>query len=556
MRRRPAILIVAGIGIFVFLGLSFLLARGLTGASAERGKVLDLLEAQARGDARAVLAQLPACNAEPACAQVTDARTAELRRPGQVQILNFEPSTRLSLTRRVGSARVAWRAGTSLPVVQCVRVRREGPLTGSGVTLLAVSNPIGLEALQYPPSRVRSRRSPITSDARRPEHVPAHFRRRARRRRRPRSRLRARRLAAADRRTARHVRMGRPAQRARVGVAELGMVAQARARRLGVGQRDAAGRARLGLRGREPVVAAPAAALLVLGRLPGRRGVRAEEEHEEDHAERERDDVERTEDHHQLFIGRHDEILPIPASRATTFRYHRLPLMAAPTDTSTTLDLTSRAAEGSRSARRLRRTGQVPGVIYGGDGNAELFAVDGRILRNTLARSGAILQISVDGAAPGPVLVKDIQRHPVRGEAMHVDFLRVDMNQAIQTTVVLELVGNESAPGVVEGGVLSQGAIELNIEALPGDIPDGIQFDVSTMVMNATATLSELTPPAGVTLLDDPDETVLATITPPSQEPVEEEIETETEVVGEGEEGAEGEAPAEGGSEDESSDES
>jgi large subunit ribosomal protein L25 len=233
-----------------------------------------------------------------------------------------------------------------------------------------------------------------------------------------------------------------------------------------------------------------------------------------------------------------------------------MPLMAASTDTSTTLDLTSRAAEGSRSARRLRRTGQVPGVIYGGDGDAELFAVDGRILRNTLARSGAILQISVDGAAPGPVLVKDIQRHPVRGEAVHVDFLRVDMTQTIQTTIVLELVGNDSAPGVVEGGVLSQGAIELNIEALPGDIPDGIQFDVSGMEMNATATLAELTPPAGVILLDDPDETVLATITPPSQEPAEDEIETETEVVGEGEEPAEGEAPAEGGSGDESSDES
>ena len=245
---------------------------------------------------------------------------------------------------------------------------------------------------------------------------------------------------------------------------------------------------------------------------------------------------------HQLLIGRHDEILPIHAGGATAFRYHRMPPMAASTDTSTTLDLTSRAAEGSRSARRLRRTGQVPGVIYGGDGDAELFAVDGRILRNTLARSGAILQISVDGAAPGPVLVKDIQRHPVRGEAMHVDFLRVDMTQTIQTTVVLELVGNESAPGVVEGGVLSQGAIELNIEALPGDIPDGIQFDVSTMEMNATATLAELTPPAGVTLLDDPDETVLATITPPSQEPAEDEIETETEVVGEGEAAAEGEA--------------
>ena len=227
--------------------------------------------------------------------------------------------------------------------------------------------------------------------------------------------------------------------------------------------------------------------------------------------------------------------------------------MATDTDTSATLDLTSRAAEGSRSARRLRRTGQVPGVLYGGDGGTpELFAVDARILRNTLAHSGAILQVALDGGNASPVLVKDVQRHPVRGEAVHVDLLRVDMNQTIHTTVTLELVGTDAAPGVVEGGVLSQGAIELNIEALPGDIPDTIPFDVSGLEMNATATLAELTPPQGVTLLDDPEETVLATITPPSQEPVEEELETETEVVGEGGEPAEAEAP----SEDESSDES
>ena len=145
MRRRPAVLIVAGFGVFVFLGLSFLLARGLTGSSAERGKVLDVLEAQASGDAAAVLAQLPACRAEPACAQLTRERVRELARPGAVQILNYEPSTRLSLTRRTGNGRVAWRAGTGLPVVQCVRVRREGPLTGGGVTLLALSKPIDLE---------------------------------------------------------------------------------------------------------------------------------------------------------------------------------------------------------------------------------------------------------------------------------------------------------------------------------------------------------------------------------------------------------------------------
>ena len=215
--------------------------------------------------------------------------------------------------------------------------------------------------------------------------------------------------------------------------------------------------------------------------------------------------------------------------------------MATATDTSARLDVTSRAAEGSRAARRLRRTGRVPGIIYGGDGGPELFAVDGRILRNTLAHSGAILEVAVDGGDTAPVLVKDVQRHPVKGHAVHVDFLRVDMKVAIQTHVTLELFGADEAPGVVEGGVLSQGAVEINIEALPGDIPDSLRFDVSGLEMNATVTLSQLTPPPGVTLLDDPDETVLATITPPTKEPEPEEIETETELVGEGE-AAEGEA--------------
>ncbi len=226
--------------------------------------------------------------------------------------------------------------------------------------------------------------------------------------------------------------------------------------------------------------------------------------------------------------------------------------MAASTDTSTQLDLTSRAADGSRSARRLRRTGQVPGIIYGGDGEPQLFAVDGRILRNTLAHSGAILEVTLDGGAANPVLVKDVQRHPVRGEAVHVDLLRVDMKVAIHTTVTLELVGADSAPGVVEGGVLSQGVIELNIEALPGDIPDSILFDVSGLHINETATLAQLTAPAGVTLLDDPEETVLATVTPPTVEPVEEEIETEVGVVGEGE-AAEAQAEGDTGEEAEQS---
>src|SRR3954470_9308911 len=93
----------------------------------------------------------------------------------------------------------------------------------------------------------------------------------------------------------------------------------------------------------------------------------------------------------------------------------------------TRLDLTARAAEGSRSARRLRRTGQVPGVIYGAGEEPQLFTVDARILRNTLAHAGAILEVSLDGSGTTPVLVKDVQRHPVRGDALHVDLLRVRM---------------------------------------------------------------------------------------------------------------------------------
>ncbi len=115
---------------------------------------------------------------------------------------------------------------------------------------------------------------------------------------------------------------------------------------------------------------------------------------------------------------------------------------------------------------------------------------------------------------------------------MHVDLLRVRMDEPIQATVVLELTGADSAPGVVEGGVLSQETRELTIEALPGDIPERIVHDVSGLEINGTVTLAAVTAPRGVTLLDDPEETVVATITAPTADVLDDDIETETEIVG------------------------
>jgi large subunit ribosomal protein L25 len=213
--------------------------------------------------------------------------------------------------------------------------------------------------------------------------------------------------------------------------------------------------------------------------------------------------------------------------------------------TSTALSLTARAPEGSRSARRLRREGLVPGVVYGGAEEPQHFAIDARVLRNTLAHAGQVIEVAIDGGAATNVLIKDVQRHPVRGEAVHVDLLRVRMDQLIHATVTLDLTGADEAPGVVQGGVFNQELRELQIEALPGDIPDAISYDVSRLEINETITVAVLTPPEGVTLLDE-SETVIATITPPTVEPVEEEIETETELVGEeGVEGAEAEGEGE-----------
>ena len=219
-------------------------------------------------------------------------------------------------------------------------------------------------------------------------------------------------------------------------------------------------------------------------------------------------------------------------------------------NTTTKLNVATRTAEGSRAARRLRRSGRVPGIVYGGGAEAVGFDVDERELRLALAASGAVLDLSVDGAKATPVVLKEAQRHPVRSHTTHVDLLRVRLDEKIRAIVPLELEGADDSPGVKAGGVLEQITRELEVEALPNEIPESIMHPVGEMEIGDTIILSAITVPGGVAVLNDLEDTVVATLSPPRlQTESTEDIEAETEVVGE----VAGEQDGEGGDAESSS---
>ena len=219
------------------------------------------------------------------------------------------------------------------------------------------------------------------------------------------------------------------------------------------------------------------------------------------------------------------------------------------------LKVQSRDSRGSAESRRLRADGLVPGVLYGNGGNAQPFCIEERELRKALTGDHglhAILDVVLEGQQKAHhAVLKEYQLDPTRARLLHIDLQEVRLDQAIHTQVVVELIGESE--GVKEGGVLSQIQREVNVEALPMEVPDRLELDVSGMKIGDTLRLSDLRVPEGVKLLDDP-ETVLATVTPPTKieepEVVEEELE-EGELpegeVPEGEEAPEGEGeqPAE-----------
>ncbi len=204
----------------------------------------------------------------------------------------------------------------------------------------------------------------------------------------------------------------------------------------------------------------------------------------------------------------------------------------------------NRAILGSAESRRLRRQGLIPGVLYGREEPVSISILE-RDLRAALTSKGglnAVLDVIVDGGKEHSSVLKDYQQDPVRGLITHVDLQEVRLDQPIHATVPLQLRGD--SVGVKEGGVLSQVTNELNVEALPMEVPEHLEADVSQLGIGDSLRLSALAVPDGVTLLDDLAETVLATVTAPTREVEPEPVEGEEAV--EGEEGAAEGEPAEG----------
>ena len=200
------------------------------------------------------------------------------------------------------------------------------------------------------------------------------------------------------------------------------------------------------------------------------------------------------------------------------------------------LPVTERTRLGSSESRRLRRQGLVPGVLYG---RAEPVAIciGERDLRTALTTAGgshAVLDVAIDGGSEHSAILKEYQRDKVRGTITHVDLQEIRLDQVIHSAVAVTLVGEPV--GVKEGGVLTQVVNEVHVEGLPLEIPQHLDVDVSGMHIGDSFRLAELQVPDTITLLDDLETTVLATVTMPTR--VEE---PEVEAV-EGEEGVEGEA--------------
>lgn len=169
----------------------------------------------------------------------------------------------------------------------------------------------------------------------------------------------------------------------------------------------------------------------------------------------------------------------------------------------------SEAETGSGPAGRLRRAGRVPAVVYGLGVEPAAVSVDALELNRILhseTGSNTLITLAIDGGAQHLTLARQIHRHPTKGHLIHVDFVKINRDVAVSADIPIHIVGE--AEGVKNGGILEQPVQVATIEAKPGDIPTEIEYDISTLEIGESARLGDLTLPAGVTLLGDPEELI------------------------------------------------
>lgn len=212
------------------------------------------------------------------------------------------------------------------------------------------------------------------------------------------------------------------------------------------------------------------------------------------------------------------------------------------TNESATLTARTRTTSGKGAARQLRRSGQLPAVVYGRREEAESLALDTHELSRLLSRIHAattVIDLEVDGGEPRPVLIREIQRHPYRPQLLHVDFFEIRADVKIRVAVPLHLL--ETPAGVEVGGILQQLRHEIEVECLPNEIPAEFTIDVSALEIGDSLQVSAVDT-GEVDVLDD-EAVTICTVVPPAVEEVEEEEEEEVEELEEGEAEADAEAP-------------
>jgi large subunit ribosomal protein L25 len=226
----------------------------------------------------------------------------------------------------------------------------------------------------------------------------------------------------------------------------------------------------------------------------------------------------------------------------------------------TKLQVRVRDGRGTKDAKALRASGDIPGVIYSATSETQAIAVNARDLRHAVTAHGihSILDVAVDDQPTRPVLIKEYQLDPVRDRMIHIDLHEIRLDQKINTAIPVHLEGH--AEGVNMGGALSQPTHEVHVEALPADLIDVIMVDVSALEIGQSIRLGDIAAPAGITFTDDPEGTILATIAAPvSEEELKTEADLEEELATEAAEAeaaeaaeageGEGEAEGEGGGE-------